>query len=290
MVSADALKPYRTRLSGLLTTLNERLKGLPDIEILARTFDASALTGPRTSVPASPSDPKAYRFRLEDGRCVQFAGTVFRYEGIEGEEFKRVQARSITPGDCVFDMSDELRDEIEEALVTGRGAFGASPSRKALGLYHDFVKSALTELFPGQSRQTSIKAIKGRMIEIDPECSDISLGKLSYWITLEEGETAPHGARDPEEFLLFCRALSIDPELAKRFWERIRRVRFENQTEGRQLNAIYAEILFNPESAQVYRAVSPETIRRLQGKALDCVFHVVEVEPPQPSGRQEAIR
>lgn len=281
MVAADALKPYRARLSGLLTALNERLKELPDLEILTRSFDSQALAPWRASVSANPSDPRAYRFLLEDGRCIQTSGTVFRYEGVEGEEFKRVQARSIEVGDCIFEMSDELRDEIEENLALGHGSVETSPSRKALTLYHDFVKSAVEELFPAQSRQATIRSIKARMVELDPECADISPGKLNYWISLEEDEIAPHGARDPDEFLLFCRALNIDAELAKRFWGRIRRVRYENQTEGRQLNAIYAEILFNPESAQVYRGASPETIRKLQDKALDCVFHVVQVDAPR---------
>lgn len=281
MVTADAFKPYRARLSGLLTTLNERLKELPDAEILTRSLEQLSLAPQRTSTSSGPHDPKAYRFQLEDGRSIQASGTVFRYDGIEGEEFRRVQARSIETGDCIFEMSDELRDEIEEALGFERGAIEVSPARKAIALYHDFVKSAVTELFPAPSRQESIRAIKARMLELDPGSTDVSSGKLGYWISLEDKDSAPHGARDPDEFLLFCRALNIDTELAKKFWARIRRVRYENQTEGRQLKAIYAEILFNPESAQVYRGVSPATIRTLQGKALDCVFHVVHVEPPQ---------
>jgi hypothetical protein len=282
LVEAGALKPYRARLSGLLTTLNNRLREIPDIDILTRSFDSTLLSPPRTSLSSPAPDPKSYRFCLEDGRYVNASGTVFLYEGLEGEEFRRVQVRSIEPGDCIFEMSDELRDEIEEALTPGHGAIEASPSRKMLALYHDFVRSAVAELFSAQSRQASIRAIKARMIELHPGSTDISLGKLSYWISLKDDDDAPHGARDHEEFLFFCRALNIDVDLAKRFWERIRRVRFENQTEGRQLNAIYSEILFNPESAQVYRGVSPEVIRRLQGKALDCVFHVTEVEAPGP--------
>lgn len=281
MVTADALKPYRARLSGLLTTLNERLKELPDIEVLTRSLEQLTLAPQRASASTTSADPKAYCFHLEDGRSVHAAGTVFRYDGVDGEEFKRVQARSIEPGDCVFEMSDELRDEIEAALGLERGAIEASPARKAIALYHDFVKSAVTELFPTPSRQESVRVIKARMLELDQRCADVSLGKLNYWISLDEKDPAPHGARDPDEFLLFCRALNIDSELAKKFWERIRRVRYENQTEGRQLNAIYAEILFNPESAQVYRGVSPDAIRTLQGKALDCVFHVVQVDAPQ---------
>jgi hypothetical protein len=119
------------------------------------------------------------------------------------------------------------------------------------------------------------------MAALDPDGADVSAGKLNYWITLNEDDGAPHGPRDREEFLLFCRALNIEVDLANKFWERIRRVRFENQTEGRQLNAMYAEILFSPESSQVYRRLSLESILQLRGKALECVFQVVEIETPR---------
>jgi len=281
MVAAETLKPYRARLSGLLTALQERLKALPDLAILARALSQLTVSTQQTISSTGPVDPKAYRFELEDGRSIQASGTIFRYEGVEAEEFKRVQARSIEPGDCIFEMSDSLRDEIEEAIGLEHNTIETSPARKATALYHDFVKSAVAERYPASSRQESIRAIQAQMHEIDPEMGEISPGKLTYWVSLDERDSAPHGARDPDEFLLFCRALHIDRELAVRFWDRIRRVRYENQIEGRQLKAIYAEILFSPESAQVYRNVSQTTIRALQSKALECVFHVVKVYPPE---------
>jgi len=282
LVASEALKPYRARLSGLLATLNRCLSEIPDVEALTRSLESSAMSPGRLSIaPTQVSDPAAYRFHLEDGRWVYAASTVFRYDGVEGVGFKRVQARSIEAGDVVFEMSDELRDEIEQAITPPGGLVESSPARKVLALYHSLVKNAVSNLFPAASKQASLRGIKARMIELDPDSADISLGKLSYWISLTEDERAPHGARDPEEFRLFCRVLKIEAGLAKTFWERVRRVRFENQAEGRQLNAIYAEILFSPESSQVYRGLSPQVIRRLQDKAFDCIFHVTEVEAPR---------
>jgi hypothetical protein len=206
---------------------------------------------------------------------------VFRYDGIEGEEFKRVHVRSIEPGDCLFEMSDELRDEIEQALTPVGGRIESSPARKVLALYHSFVKNALDSLFPASSKQASVRSIHSRMVELDPEAKDVSAAKLTYWISLDEDDGVPHGARDQEEFLLFTRALQIEPTLANEFWGRIRRVRYENQTEGRQLKAIYAEILFSPESVQVYQRMAADVILSLRTKALSCVFNVAEIEPPR---------
>lgn len=286
LAAADALKPYRARLSGLLATLNKCLDEIPEVEVLTRSLKATAMSPARMSI-AQAADPAAYRFHLEDGRCIYATSTVFRYDGAEEVGFKRAQARSIEPGDLIFEMSDELRDEIEQAITPTGGVIESSPARKVLVLYHSLVRDAVSMLFPAPSKQASLRGIKASMVALDPDSADISLGKLSYWISLTDDERTPHSARDPQEFLLFCQVLGIDEGLAKTFWERVRRVRFENQAEGRQLKAIYAEILFSPQSAQVYRRLSPEVIRRLQTKALDCIFHVTEVDPPRSNNGAE---
>lgn len=278
---APALRPYRARLSGFLATLKSQIARIPDISTLTRTLESTEAGARRYQLPVSTnSDPKAYRFHLEDGRWVQAASIVFQYEGGEGIDFKRVQARSIEPGDFVFEMSDELRDEIEQALTAPGEPVDTSPARKMLSLYRKLVATAVANLFSDKSRQGSLRQIKSRMVELDPKCSDISTGKLNYWVVLDESESAPHGPRDQEEFSRFCEALRIDSVLASEFWNRIRRVRYENQTEGRQLNAVYAQILFSPESAYVYQGLSQEMIRQLRTKALRCVYHVIEVQAP----------
>src|SRR5262249_33806064 len=129
------------------------------------------------------------------------------------------QTRTIEAGDLVFEMSDQLRDEIEQAITPAGGFVESSPARKMLALYHSLVKNAVTNLFPAPSKQGSLRAIKARMEEIDPKSTDVSLGKLSYWISLTDDERTPHGARDPEEFQLFCLALEVEAGLAKTFWQ-----------------------------------------------------------------------
>lgn len=281
LVSSETLKPYRGRLSGLLKALDHRLVEINDIETLTRSLESISMSTPRhAAAPSAPPDPKAYRFQLEDGRIVTSTGTLFRYDGIEGDEFSRVQARTIEPGDCIFEMSDEIRDEIEAAIIPPGATVDTSPARKALALYHFMVKDAVDSRFPATTKQARLRAIQLKMLEIDPASSDISISKLSYWVNLKDGDSAPHGARAFDEFVLFCQVLGIAKDIAAKFWERILRVRFENQREGRNLNAIYAEILFNPESSEVYRNLSTEVVARIRAKALDCVFQVVDVQAP----------
>jgi hypothetical protein len=279
--ATEALKPYKARTSGLRATLQQRLAEVPHLANLTRAFDSQSLTLPRpTSQGTLPSDPRAFRISFEDGRYINVAGFVYRYDAADGTGFTRIQVRSIQPGDLIFDMSDALRDQIEEALGASAGLVGSSPQRKLLLMYHRAVSAGINTLTSASTRQGKVQAIKAKMIELDRASADLSEGKLQYWIDLREDVSAPHGARDHQEFMLFCRALGIEPSSAELYWYSVRATRTQNQTYGRQLAACYAEILFQPESAQVYRAISPAAIPRLQAEATECVFRVVKVEAP----------
>jgi hypothetical protein len=279
--ATEALKPYKARTSGLRATLQQRLAEVPHLENLTRAFDSQSLTAPRPiSQGESPNDPKAYRISFEDGRSIYATGFVYRYDAADGTGFSRVQVRSIQPGDLIFEMSDSLRDQVEEALGTSAGLVGSSPHRKLLLMYHRAVGAGVSALSSASTRQGKVQAIKARMIELEPASVALSEGKLQYWIDLREDASAPHGARDHDEFLLFCRALGIEPNSAELYWYSVRATRTQNQSYGRHLAACYAEILFQPESAEVYRAISPAAIPRLQAEAMECVFRVIKVDPP----------
>jgi len=279
--ATDALKPYKARTSGLRATLQQRLAEVPHLANLTKAFDSQSLTGPRPmSQGTLPHDPKAHRICFEDGRNIYATGFVYRYDAADGTGFTRTQVRSIQPGDLIFEMSDALRDQVEEALGGAAGLVASSPQRKLLVMYHQAVSARVNALTSASTRQGKSRAIKAKMIELDPVSSDFSEGKLQYWIDLREDVSAPHGARDHEEFMLFCRALGIEPNSAELYWYSVRATRTQNQIYGRHLAACYAEILFQPESAQIYRAISAAAIPRLQAEAMECVFRVVKVEPP----------
>jgi hypothetical protein len=64
------------------------------------------------------------------------------------------------------------------------------------------------------------------------------------------------------------------------YWESIRMVRFQNQSDGRRLKAFYAEILFAPDDAAIYRHIPRDVIARLQGRAVDNIYSVVRIAEP----------
>ncbi len=119
-------------------------------------------------------------------------------------------------------------------------------------------------------------------MEIDPKAVECRQGRVYYWLGIQaEGETRPHASKDSKFFKIFCKALEISDEQAMHHWDFIRNARRLNQNLGRQLSARYAEILFQPESAAVYRKVPEAVIKRLQQDALRCVYRVECVVPPQ---------
>ena len=118
------------------------------------------------------------------------------------------------------------------------------------------------------------------MLTLAAKPTEISESQIQYWVNLKADETTPHGARDHDHFLLFCRALNLDDATAEVYWQYIRRARHSNQSYGRYLAGRYAEIVFQPESAEVYRKISATVIERLRMKAMDCVLQVMAINEP----------
>jgi hypothetical protein len=182
---ADSLKPYRARIAGLRQSLNDQIANLPPDLAAYVKRDELEPPRPRTmSANAEESDLRAYTFELEDGSSATSSGMVFLYKGDEDPPFRRVQARSVKIGDLLFDMSDELRDEVEEALRAGGEALDtSSPEKKMLVFYHRGVSDAIARRYPGDSRARVARKIIASMVETDPAMRDVSVNKVSYWIS-----------------------------------------------------------------------------------------------------------
>lgn len=283
MERVSELKPYRARISGLLHVLKERLAELPNLEGLSHVLDSSLLSVARTSTRAEPVvDPRSYQLHLEDGRVVSASGFVYRYDTVEGMGFQRVSLRQVEVGDLIFEMSESLRDSVDEAmgLSDGKELIAASPQRKLLSIYHREVEERISSRF-GTSRQGVVRALKAEITQRHPSAHELTETKLRYWTNVNSAQTIPHGARDREEFQFFCEALGMSRETAELYWQGVRAARTQNQSYGRYLSARYAEIIFQPESAQTYRALSSDVVGRLQAEAMDCIYRVDRIEEPK---------
>ncbi len=284
MKELEAFKAYRGRIGLLAQEIERRLDEVPNAIAIGKLREMSmTFKFDDNDQHGQAADHAYYMFELEgDGRAYA-AGWVFRYVPDEDPPFRRTAASTVLPGDFIFDMSDELRAEIESSLhLDGEGASSiVDPVRMLLKLYHADVQTRSELMFKSTRRSALAREIHAKMIEIDPKAADCRQGRVYYWLALKaEGETRPHASKDAKYFTVFCKALGISDEAAEQHWGFIRNARRLNQYLGRELIVRYAEILFHPESAATYRKVPEEVVRHLQQEALRCVYRVERVVPP----------
>jgi hypothetical protein len=152
-------------------------------------------------------------------------------------------------------------------------------------VYHDAVGRRVALHFPQTTRAAQARAIRARIEALHPG-ADVNENRIRYWLDVGGEDTSPHGARDRASFNLFCQALGIDDANAELYWFYVVAARASNQAYGRVLSAWYAEIIFQPETAQVYRSISAEELRYLRAEAETCVYRVVRVIPPDPRAEE----
>lgn len=285
MKEVEAFMPYRGRIVLLVQELERRIKEVSNpidvrkLGALTMTFRLEENNQPRVGAEQS-----YYKFELDDGCHANASGWIYRYESDEDPPFRRVSASSIREGNFIFEMSDELRNKLESALQLDSDDLGSvvHPERFLLKFYHNDVQTRCELFFKGKKRSVLAREIYSKMLAIDPLAADCRQGRIYYWLVLQaEGDTRPHAPKDAKFFKLFCKALQINDEDAVKYWNFIRNARRLNQNLGRDLSARYAEILFQPESAAVYRKVPEAVIKQLQQEALRCVYRVERVIPPQ---------
>ena len=283
MRGPEALKPYRGRIGLLEQELQRRLAEIPNQVNLERLSDMVHLFKfEETALGDASGEQLFYRFDLEGGRHAYSAGTVYRLEADQDPVFQRTQASSVKRGDLLFEMSDEMRSKLEEALhLNGGGLTSVThPERVFLKIYHDDLMRRTQHKFGEASRAAKARAIRQEMLALDESAKDCPEGRLEYWLSLSEGDNRPHAPKDAKFFKLFCRTLGISESQTLEYWGFIRSARRLNQFIGRALSAQYAEILFQPESAVTYRQIPAEVVTQLQQEALGCVFRVENIVAP----------
>ncbi len=285
MNGIEVFRPYRGRMGLLIQQLTLKLNEIPNplnIEKLHKMnmqFNLEAVNNSNDKV-----NQTYFKFGLEDGSHHYATGMLYRYEADEDPFFRRVNARSIEEGDFIFVMDDELRTKLESVLqLTNDGSPSeVYPQRVLLKIYHEDIKYRCEIIFKEQKRSTLAKVIHKKMIDIDTTANNCRSDRINYWLDLKiDGDTKPHAPKDFKFFKIFCMALEINDEQAVMYWNYIRNARSLNIELGRQLSAQYAEILFQPESAFIYRKISKKVIRQLQQEALRCVYCVENITLPQ---------
>lgn len=280
----DAFKAYRSRIGLLAQELERRLAEVPNPLVINKLREMPITFKFDDNGHNSQSGEQAYyKFELEGGGRAYASGWVYRHVPDEDPQFRRAAASAIQPGDFIFDMSDELRAKLESSLqLNGEGVNSmVDPVRILLKLYHDDVQRRCALMFTSTKRSALAREIHAKMVELDPKAADCRPGRVYYWLALSaKDDTRPHASKDSKYFKVFCKSLGISDEAAEQHWGFVRNARRLSQHLGRELVARYVEILFQPESAAIYRKVPEDVIRQLQHDALRCVYRVEHVVPP----------
>lgn len=285
--SLEELRPYKGRVGELAQEFEQRLSEVKNpiavdkLRVPSFNFDFG--------VPPSANDQGQenhyWSLALEGGETLYTTKRVFKYAPDEDPAFSSINVENIYTGDSVFCMTEELKDEVEATLRSiGFTSFSRGSSFSAmLDIYHRQVRTQSSTLFPGKNKRDQARKILERMIEINQDMKDCTLTRVCYWLDLDstDADRAPQAARDWKHFEIFAKALDIPELLYKDFWiYAINSTRLEHQVAGRELSDFYTNILFHPESLQVYKKVAQKTIAHLMQRAIDCVFKVVRIEPP----------
>ena len=285
MMKVDAFKPYKGRMGLLAQQLEQGINEIPNPLVISKLremkmiFDLDA-----NSKSNATEEMSCYKFELEGGGHTYSSRWLYRYEPDEDPFFRRVATSSIHNGDYIFDMNESLRIKLESVLHVNSDNLNSAvyPERVLLKLYHDDIKSRCDLFFEATKRSLIAKEIRAKMVEIDPLAEECRPSRIYYWLDLKvDGDTRPHAPKDIKFFKLFCKALQISDEKALDYWNTIRSARNLSQDLGRELSARYAEILFQPESASVYRNIPEKVIKQLQQEALQCVYCVESIVPPK---------
>jgi hypothetical protein len=284
MKEVDAFKAYRGRIGLLAQELERRLAEVPNPLLINKLREIPLTFKFEENGHNGQSGEQGYtKFELEGGGRAYASGWVYRHVPDEDPPFRRAAASAIQPGDFIFNMSDELRAKLESSLQLNNEGVSSvvDPARMLLRLYHDDVQRRCMLMFKSTKRSALAREIHAKMVELDPKAENCRPGRVYYWLALPaKDDTRPHASKDSKYFKVFCKALEISDEAAEQHWGFVRNARRVNQYLGRELVARYAEILFQPESAAIYRKVPGDIIWRLQQEALSCVYRVERVVPP----------
>jgi hypothetical protein len=284
--SIEALRPFKGRVSGMADELQKRLKQMPNLPLVDRVAGRGlSFNFESTSDVAEQFANDLWRLDLEGAGRLFVAKRVFQYRPDEDPPFVLTSVVDIEVGDSVFVMSDDLRDLVEATLSeAGFTAFKKGHTFAGmLEVYHAEVKRRSKELYPARSQRERAKKILVRMGEMDPKTKDCALNRVLHWLDLDDDapHDRPQAARDRVHFEAFVRALEIPEVLYKDFWVlAINTTRNESRLAGREMADFYTNVIFHPESLQVYHKVKPGTLARLTRAATDSVYRVIGKTPP----------
>ena len=253
LLDIRGIEPVRVNLLAIekefKRALSGRLIDIPDLDAVLRSPRLDTLLD-LTTASASNSGPTRIITTSGDLRIKAFDGSeVAFYDPDALQVFSQKLAKNLKTGDqiCVF-TPDFVSMAREKLNLTANAS-------EVLPLYHRTVANAATKL-PGDNMTSKVKALREKMLELEPELNLPSIQAMRYWIDVASlvdaprNEVLPQAPRDRHHYLCFMRALGISEDLSHHYWDFgifwTRSIRIRS---GSAFHQVFMGILIDPHGA-----------------------------------------
>jgi len=292
------LNCYAPRIDSIL----QQLKDLPESKVPLGTTLAQPpfrLELSSEITEGKDVDPnRCWAIYLEDGSIqhrVDGEHLVHVYDPVSQRAtergFKTCRVASLVQGDKLLVMTHDLRELIEDALQSAGIPLQSDKGFEgSLRAYHERVIRGVSELFPAPTRSVQVRAIRAKMLELDPKVdADLPREETTrHWLDLGASATTnfellrPQAPGKEAHYKLFTQALGFSPLEASVHWQNaIQPVRNSRRLDGRFLSERYAHLLLQPESEIVKSNLTRRTVQNLFDLARESVVAVTAVHPPK---------
>jgi hypothetical protein len=293
VLTFPAYERFKPRITMMLDQLAQQIgvdphSVLQQDDFVLPSFNFSL---PRSAVSSDRDDEGSVRIELDDVPTIvrgeHSIGYVYdpAHEAAGATGFRSVEIGGVREGDHLFQLSEDLRELLEDVLRrAGIAISHDTPFESTLRQYHEQVIRCLRERFPQKTKTGQLEAIRERIAALHPEIVDLP-DNISRWVSLGESlgtpfdELRPQAPRQFAHFKAFADALGFDQTSITWFWQSaIHPIRVNRRVDGRYVGDVYAKILFDPESAIVHSGLSRDDTDSLYQLARENVHTVLTIQ------------
>lgn len=287
------LKPRMESILKVLAHLPEDPGLLTNTDLVMPTFRFELIHETREADEAA-KDPEAWTVVLEDGRQHRRPShRVYVYDPASRDAsergFRSCEIRALQPGDKLFVMSAELRDQVEAVFKeAGIPLETDKVFEAALRNYHRQVATLLERTFSERSFIEKVRALRRKILDEHPKWEDDFPEEqaVRHWVNLgQAADTAfdqlrPQAPLKEAHFSAFAKALGMSDFEAAANWQRvIMPIRNARRQDGRYVSEIYTHMLLQPESVMVHSKIGRKTIQMLYDRARESLCVVEAIIP-----------
>ncbi|MGB4108037.1 MAG: hypothetical protein WBK55_09640 [Alphaproteobacteria bacterium] len=252
LLDIEGVEPVREILSVVEKELERALEGrnvdFPDLDSAPLPMKLGTLD--LTAIGTSASGPTRIIGTSSDFQIKAFDGSEMAlYNPDSLQVFSKKLAKDLQVDDQICVFSPDFVGMAREKLNLRTNA------SEILVLYHKAVVEAAEKL-PGYDLSSKASALEARMKSIDPLLQMPGHQSLRSWINVADlidsprDEVRPQAPKDRRRFLTFMKALDIDENLAKNYWDFgvfwTRSMRIRN---GAAFHQVFMSILIDPYGA-----------------------------------------